>query len=310
MLHVKVTRVARLLVFFLLPLLANAQDTGLINRLTTPIEVRFRDGGVSSGSGFFFQVFAPPEDPTKTGPQWRAILKVFLLTNRHVVQPERFNQIDKLVFHLRRQTQTGTEWAPVELSQQELGKRLHLHPNPQVDVAAIDVLDLISELVKGDAANHAQPTLQAWFAVSRENFPGVSKLEISSGDDVIVVGYPRLFYDEYNKLPILKLGMLVTPWGMRYRNQDAFLIDYRGFHGSSGSVVISKPTNILIQKGQLYTSQDRQFLFLGVYSGEPIRPGPVKETDEAIIQEKLRVDLGQVWYYYTVEDAIAAPSYR
>jgi hypothetical protein len=58
------------------------------------------------------------------------------------------------------------------------------------------------------------------------------------------------------------------------------------------------------------TSQDKQFLFLGVYSGEPYKPGEKRETEEAIVQEKIRADLGLVWYYYTVEQATQAPAFH
>jgi hypothetical protein len=124
-----------------------------------------------------------------------------------------------------------------------------------------------------------------------------------------VAGYPKLFFDEYNKLPILKRGLLITPWGMHYRGLDAFLIDYKGFHGSSGSIVISKPTDLIVENGQLMSSATKQFLFLGIYSGEPEMPGTRTETDDAIIQEKIRVDLGQAWYYYTVQQTVSAPTY-
>lgn len=284
-----------------------AEDPAVLSRLTTPIEVQFEGAQSSSGTGFFFQVLAPP-DPSKTGPQWRAVQALFVITNRHVVSPERFGSLQKLTFFLRRSNANTVDWVPIELSAQELGRRLHLHPNPAVDVVAIEVLDL----VQNEAHRQAQANtgLLTWSGITKDNFPGVSRLVVNSGDDCVVVGYPRLLYDEVNKLPILKLGMVVTPWLTKYRNQEAFLIDYKYFPGSSGSPVVSRPTNLMTEGGQLMTSQDKQFLFLGIYSGEPYRIEVPKETEEAIVQEKIRADLGLVWYYYTVEQATQAPAFR
>lgn len=287
-----------------------AEDPSMLSRLTTLIQVQFAAPPESLGTGFFFQVLAPPKDPQKRGPQWRAIEGLYVITNRHVIAPQRFATLRKLTFFLRRSNPTTVDWHGIELSAEELGRRLHLHPNPQVDVAAIDVLDLVTAEFKKPAGTNTSSVLQPWSAVSRDNFPGVSRLQISAGEDAIVIGYPRLFYDEFNKLPILKPGMVITPWGLKYNNLDAFLIDYKFFHGSSGSIVVSRPTDLLIEKGTLMTYDTKQLLFLGVYAGEPFKPGELKETDEAIIREKVRVDVGLVWYYYTVEQAVQAPVFR
>jgi hypothetical protein len=58
--------------------------------------------------------------------------------------------------------------------------------------------------------------IEPYYAASEENFPNKSKLKIYSGDDVVVIGYPRHFFDEYNKLPILKSGILITPLAVHY----------------------------------------------------------------------------------------------
>lgn len=288
-------------------------DPASLSRMTSPVEVHYIDGSASSGSGFFFEVLAPP-NPDLPSNQPRTTLKAFLITNRHVITPppKQFDQIAKLVFFLRtRTTSGGVDWLPVELPRAVLGPRLHFHSNPQVDVAAIDVFDLLTERQRSTAG------LIPWAAVSRENFPGDSPTEqhvnpdVYFGDDVVIVGYPKLFYDEYNKLPILKRGMLATPWRMRYRGNDTFLLDSQGFHGSSGSLVVSKPTVTYISRGNLaHMSAGEMFVFLGIYSGEPFKMGPTTETDDAVTQEKVKAGLGEAWYYYTVDAATTAPPFR
>jgi len=284
---------------------AQQTDAGLIARMTTPIEITYTDGSKSSGSGFFFFVFGA-SDPKITGPQWRSIDKTFVITNRHVIQPDKLEKAETLSFSLRTKGTNGMEWLPILIKGKDIKRVLHIIPDSPVDVAAIDVTKLVNK-VYGDIAKSGQPALEPSLGVSKDNFPGASPLTVESGDDVIVVGYPRLFIDEYNKLPILKRGLLITPWGLKYRGQDDFLIDYKGFHGSSGSVVITKPSNIALQNDHLMTSSSKQFLFLGVYSGEPFLPGDIKDTDDEIVQEKVKIDIGQVWYYYTVQQTIDCP---
>lgn len=282
------------------------QDPGLLARMTTPVEVKYADGSTSSGTGFFFQVLLPG-DPTKTGPQWRQIEKTYVITNKHVIQPQQLGGNDSVSFSLRGPGKVGTDWIPIEITKTDILRRLHVVPDSPIDVAALDVTDLVNQHLSDSVKKGGEP-IEAFFAVSKENFPGSSPLSVESGDDVIVIGYPRLFSDEYNKLPILKRGLLITPWGLKYRGEDNFLIDYKGYHGSSGSLVISKPTNLAIQNGALTMSTTKQFLFLGIYSEEPFIRGEIKDTDDQTIQEKIKVDIGQVWYYYTIQQVLDSPA--
>lgn len=271
----------------------------------------YTDGSSEHGTGFFFRVYGPG-DPTIKGPQWRQVLKTYVVTNKHVIHPEKLDSFDTLSFSMRKQVESGTDWVPVEIKKEEIGKRLHLIRDSPIDVAAIDVGDLVEKEYR-DAAKSGGNTLQAIQGVSSENYPGgASPLKVEAGDEVIVIGYPNLFVDEYNKLPMLKRGLLITPWGMKFEGQDEFLIDYKGFHGDSGSLVISRPTDIAVSSykiDQLQISETKQFIFLGVYSGEPFKPGQIRDTDDAIVQEKIKVDTGQVWYWYTVQQTIDAPAF-
>ena len=287
--------------------------SAFIHQMTTLVDVYFKNGIKSEGSGFFYQILEAT-DPQKSGPQWRGIKSLYVVTNRHVVLPFGFENLEKLVFHLRRAGNNGVEWHQVEISAQELGRRLHLHPRSEVDVAVIDVLDIVTREVMSRpkaADKEGRSDLYVWSAASQENFPKVSRLSISAGDDVLIVGYPRGFYDRFNKLPIIKKGMLISPWGTRYENKDAFLVDMKSFKGSSGSIVISRPTDLLFEKGKWYSNETKQFILLGVYSGEPwLLKEQVVETDTAFIKEKILVDLGLVWYPYTIEQTISAPAIR
>jgi hypothetical protein len=270
-------------------------DAVNLTGLTTPIDVQFSDGRVVHGSGFFYFEFGP-DDPAATGPHWRAITHMYLVTARHIVQPKRLKDLVKFTYALRAEDGNQIKWQRFELNSGELGKRLHLCQAEIIDVAVIDVTDDIRAEFKGPLGQRAQ--LLNFNAANSDEFPGKSPIEVQPGDDVIIIGYPLGFYDQYNKLPVLKTGMLNTPVGLHFNGLDAFLIDFKYYEGSSGSLIITKPTHIAIDKeGVVRTSVDRKYVFLGVYQGEWYRNE----------DKPLEADLGLGWYYYNVEEAIKNP---
>jgi hypothetical protein len=271
-------------------------DSANLSGLTTPIDVEFKDGRHVYGSGFFYFELAP-EPEKKEGPHWMPIGHIYVVTAKHVVQPKRLKDLVAFSYAMRIGDKDSVAWHRLDLDRNELGHRLHLCSDEKIDIAVVDVNDQFSAETKKLLEERAQ--VLSFNGTNANNFPGKSDLEIQPGDDVIVIGYPLGIYDVFNKLPILKTGLLNTPIGMRFNGLDAFLFDFRYYEGSSGSIIISKPTRIAIDKqGRLESSSSRQYLFLGVYQGEYYLndAGP------------LRADLGIGWYYYNVEEAIKNPT--
>ena len=285
----------------------DAQERDLIVRMTTPIEVHFRASVPNYGSAFYFQQLGPPADPSKQEPQWRAITGLFLVTAKHVIEPSRIKSLISVKFYLRRPGVSGIDWLPITLSQQDVRERLHVDPNSAADIAALDIRDLVSgEMMKsmpknpGSEEPHTVP-IENYFAVTEDNFPNKSKIKVDAGDDVVVIGYPRQFFDSYNKLPILKSGLLITPVGVRYDNMDAFLIDFKEYEGMSGGVVISKPTDLTVEDDHILIKKGgKDFVFLGVYAGQRYRRG-------SATGEEKTADVGIGWYYYNLANAISSP---
>jgi hypothetical protein len=272
-----------------------APDSANLTGLTTPVEVLFSDGRLVSGSGFFYFVFGP-RDPKHPESGWVPITNMYVVTAKHVIQPKRINSVTKFTYFIRTGSGDRADWRPIELTGNELGKRLHLCLKEEVDVAVVDV----SDFLKGDLMNliESKARVIQFSAVHSDEFPGTSPLDVQPGDDVIVIGYPNGFFDQFNKLPILKTGLLNTPVGLRFNGLDAFLLDFKYYEGSSGSIIISKPTHFSASKnGRLQFSNDRRYVFLGVYQGESY-------WNDA---EPKRADLGLGWYYYNVEEAIKNP---
>lgn len=268
-------------------------DVANLTGLTTPVEIQFADGGKSTGSGFFYFVYAP-EAKIEGDPHWIPFtyIHLYIVTAKHVIQPKRISEIVKFSYAVRVGEKDHVIWHQLELPGKELGRRLHLCPDKDVDVAVVDVNDQLSAEVKQLLDERAQ--VLAFQGPSSRNFPGNMPIEINPGDDVIVIGYPLGIYDKFNKLPILKTGLLSTPIGTHFDGKSGFLFDFKYYEGLSGSIIISKPTRFYAAKSGFGAFSSPQYLFLGVYQGEwywnDVQP--------------LRADLGFGWYYYNVEEAI------
>lgn len=274
-----------------------------INTLTTLVRNR-TEHGQGQGSAFYYQHLSPKEGD---GPQWRNVLNTWLVTNRHVVLPKvQDAEIvpTELCFHLRRVISGRLTWSPYRLSRDQLHERVRLHPSPIVDVAAIEIGDLLEGIVRDDKDEYQG--LIPWNAVGPDDFAGQNKINIEVSDDVLVIGYPRGFYDTVNLFPIVKGGIVASRWGAHFCGAPHFLIDAKLFPGSSGSIVVSKPRELVLENGNLLMAKERQYAFLGVYSGEyQVKETPV-ELEDLIIVQKSGYNVGIVWYAHLVEEIVTS----
>ena len=129
-------------------------------------------------------------------------------------------------------------------------------------------------------------------------------ITIDVTSDIIVASYPKGFYDVVNKFPIVKSGIVASGWGLNFRGNPLFEIDAQLFPGSSGGVVISKPQNIAMIDGRLNYSKTKQYVFLGVYSGEYMWKDKVKRKDGSEEEIDRSYGLGNVWYSYLIPEII------
>lgn len=269
-----------------------------LHSITTIIKVNIPPN-TSQGTGFFYHVLGE-KDPSKDA-QWRNIEQIFLITNRHVLLPKingKENIPNQFTFYIRTINELGgVEWLPISLDQNEILKRAKIHQDSNIDVAIIDVKDLVEELAKKQIPI-------SFSCVGEDDFPGKNKINVEVTDDIIVAGYPKGFHDDFNKFPIIKMGIIASRWLSPFQGEPKFLIDAKLFPGSSGSIVISKPTNTVIEKGHIFTSEDKQFCFLGIFSGEPLQISAPIETDDIIITTKQSFNVGFVWYFYLIPKII------
>ena len=275
----------------------NLNDT--LHGISTKILTTTPQHSQMFGTGFYFNRFAPKESE---GPQWRPIEGMWLVTNRHVLVPrngEKEIEPASVTFHLRRFAETDSlEWDPVRLSSNDLERLARFHPKKSVDVATIDISVLLTERVM--SSDQYGP----YYGVSSDQFSGKNNINVEASSDVLVVGYPRGFYDEVNLFPIVKSGIVASRWGANFQGQPYFLIDAKLFPGSSGSVVLSKPIDVVVKDGQMMYSKEKQFAFLGIYSGEPLMHEVPMELDDLTIIRKYSFNLGVVWYAELVDETI------
>lgn len=276
-----------------------------LNLISTIIQVQTPYGN-SQGSGFFYQTFGK-EVKAENGV-WQEIKELWLITNKHVVgvtdNNGTFHLPEQLTFNLRRNDGGIIKWYPITIPKEELQKRVKIHQNPVVDIAAISVLDLVHV-----AVSNASNNIIGYAGVSENELPGKNLIDIEVCDDVITIGYPKGFYDTLNLFPIVKSGIVASRWGGHFNGNPYVLIDAKLFPGSSGSLVISKPINQIITKGHIYTAKEKQFAFLGVFSGEPFIQGNPVEFDDFTIIRKDGFNLGVVWYSYLVPEIISNGNY-
>ena len=265
--------------------------------MTTRIEVQAH-GRASQGTGFFYSSLSPKAGE---GPQWRKVEEILVATNRHVLLPTVSGTEvapEKVVFCLRRIDERGMmEWLDVAFAQDELERRARFHPSKTVDVALVDITDRFTAELKA-----GQPPAAPYF-LGADQQAGQNNIKVEVGDDILVAGYPRGFYDDVNLFPIVKAGVIASRWGAYFRGQACFLIDAKLFPGSSGSVVVSKPIDFLVKDGSPMFSEDKQFALLGIFSGEPqLLEDPV-EIGDLTVTRKSGFDLGLVWYAQAIEEA-------
>ncbi len=275
----------------------NVDDT--FHGISTLLLTGFQ-GRQIQGTGFFYDELAP-EDPNTKGFYWREVEATWIVTNRHVLLPKvEGNEIipDTITFHVRKLVGQGIVWEPVILDVTEIKKRLKLHTDSEVDVAILRVDDLLRERMK---PGNLYMTLSS---VSEEDLPENKNISAEVADDVVIIGYPKGFYDEKNFFPIVKSGIIATRWGMNFNDMPVFLIDAKLFPGSSGSIVVTKPISSIVAEGPMKDERETEFAFLGVYSGEPFRQHEPIDLGDIIIIRKDSFNVGTVWYGKLVVDIV------
>lgn len=177
--------------------------------------------------------------------------RVFLVTNKHVVarNPVLRASVSHVTCHFNTKKAdgtTGTVYGAIQLANPDGSQRVRQHPDPDTDVLAIEVTDVI-EVNRQIQKRWARYDLFADAAKRRE-------LDITVGEEVLTIGYPLGLRQGDTNFPLVRQGLIATKigellrdkvpvsgGGFRDRALRAFLIDGAIVPGSSGSPVVLKP---------------------------------------------------------------------
>jgi hypothetical protein len=200
--------------------------------------------------------------------------KVFLLTNKHIIHPDP-QMREKAAFltlylNIREKggMVTGKSFR-VPLSEE--GQKLWRgHPDPDVDVLAVDITSLVTN----------EPNLEnrgaeySLFATPKI----LIDEDITEGDEILVLGYPLGLFHTRTNSPLVRQGILASRIGEKIRiryhypsgevrsvNIPGFLVDAAVLPGSSGSPVVLKPIIGRAIRGKVEMARATPYL-LGIIS--------------------------------------------
>lgn len=210
----------------------------ILLKTTTLIVCKEGRKNIGTGTGFFFD---------HNG-------KLFLITNRHVLIDEKKNFYpDKIVIRLNKNIADVTQSKELTYDLYNGEKGLWKELSSNIDLVALEV---------------SRPE-EVMYAYLNESNLLPSDVQLGLGEQVLVVGYPKGFYDEIHNLPIVRNASIASAYGVPFRRDPLFLVDASLHPGTSGSPVFTIPKNIETKKdGGFVIGGKPKSYFLGVNSGE------------------------------------------
>ena len=224
---------------------------------------------------------------------------IFLVTNRHVINPNFLDKdssrTDKLELKLHTSSIDLTQQTSksIELSTKE-NTNWFVHPDPKVDLVLVDVSDIVEDCFI--------------FAYDYTAIPP-KNLFLPPGENLVVLGYPKEFYDKVYNLPIARNATLASHYSTPFENNKYFLIDSFLHEGTSGSPVITKwePTVTVDEKTNKlrYNYKNIRSYLLGIHSEEEPLPEEVRSRED---RGEGVFNLNRVWYSYLILEILDAMS--
>ncbi|MCR9845937.1 S1 family peptidase [Vibrio antiquarius] len=266
-------------------------ELGVIDKLahaTVRIECVDSKGSQSSGTGFFFGFLKNGEEVIPA-----------VVTNKHVI-----NGAVKGAFHL---TLKGKNGEPL------LGSHMRLefdnfeaqcikHPEDSIDLAIF---------LAGPILNQAKQQGKEFFYVTLDESiipPEEFYDQISSMEDIVMIGYPNGIWDSKNNLPLIRKGITSTHPKYEFNGKPEFLIDAACFPGSSGSPVFLANLGMYFDKKGNTVVGTRLGLLGVLYAGPQhtaqgdVRIVPVPTNQKAVSVSAIPNNLGMVIQVKKIKD--------
>lgn len=248
---------------------------------TVRIECVLQDGGVSTGTGFFFRFNETEENHTPA-----------IVTNKHVV-----DGAVKGKFIFTKADHEGnpinTEHVSVELD--SFQSRWIYHPEQEIDLCILPIAPLLHEA-------QAKGVVPFYIALNKDIIPTSEILEeLKAIENITMIGYPNGIWDSVNNLPVMRRGITATHPQFDYNGKPLSLIDAACFPGSSGSpVLIVDEGGYTDKKGNTYVGANRAILIGVLFAGPQhttqgeIRVVDIPTTQREIVLSTIPNNLGYV----------------
>lgn len=215
--------------------------------LTIRIEVENKDGNISTGTGFIFNLL---NDKNTNFP--------VIVSNRHVFDG---GVTGRFLFTL-----SGGNGNPIDskhylIQITNLQSSVIYHQDINIDLAILPIGGIINTLQERGINVFIK-------SLSYSNIPNQQQLnELNAVESILMVGYPNGLWDQTNNLPLFRKGITATHPNKNYNGRPEFVIDAACFPGSSGSPVFLHNMGVYENKDG-GTSLGSRFHFLGIlYAG-------------------------------------------
>jgi hypothetical protein len=153
-----------------------------------------------------------------------------IVSNRHVLGDAPWVELEFALATPDKQRILGKPYT-VRINRGELP--VLCHPDPNVDLALMPIAPILNMLSESGIKFHVTQ-------LSENDFPAPhveSALHAASG--ILMIGFPNGLMDEHNNLPLVRRGILATPYAADYMGRPDFVVDIASFGGSSGSPVFA-----------------------------------------------------------------------
>lgn len=229
----------------------------------------------SFGTGFYyFFNDSFTDDYGKLNADGSAVLGI--VTNKHVIRG-----MEEVIFYFNSSEdgQPGYEKDSLRLKLNE--DTIIYHPEADVDLCVILAHDIKHLLEEKNRKLHIYPV--------RKNIRiDESKLkEMSTIQNLIMIGYPSGIWDSVNNLPIIRKGINATPLYENYQGEEAFAVDIATYRGSSGSPVFIYDNGSYINNNEVKFGS--RLIFVGVIKEAHL--STKKHTDEITTEEMLHIGI-------------------
>jgi hypothetical protein len=176
------------------------------------------NGDKSFGTGFLFNA------GTSLAPDETVAV---LISNKHVLEGASALTFDLIA---RNADNTGPDLRKGPQPHTVTATGFIGHPDPSVDVAVMPLTNLI--LSMNEAERPYLNMLNWWHLPSTATLNRLDVIE-----DLIFIGYPDGWIDEFNGTPIVRQAITATPLNLDFDGDPTFLVDGSVFAGSRGSPV-------------------------------------------------------------------------